>query len=131
MAERFVGIRSIDGQHQELEVLAGKLLEIARRPGPGSRLLPFVEELHRTVREHFHVEEALMRKHKFPGLTTHKECHETYLSTLLRVKSDLARLGDQPANAERIDSQVVQWLALHTDGYDCSMAKFLREKGEA
>jgi hemerythrin len=73
-----VKIAVLDQQHQKLFDTVNEL-DRALRTGEGSYVIdPILGKLVDYARVHFAEEEALMEKHNFPGLPTHRTQHESF-----------------------------------------------------
>ncbi len=116
----------IDAQHQELFARADRLAAgVGAKSGEVRTVVDF---LHAYAVEHFGLEEAYMRDHRFPGYERHKAQHDRFIEDLLVFAQDLeehrgnARLGD------RVAKWLASWLEEHVKGTDVELAAFLAKK---
>ena len=82
-----IGHEVIDQQHQRLFELTNALMD-ARDVGALRRAMV---HLYKHTREHFDLEESLMRQYKFPDLNAHTEEHDNLLTRLNEVSEEVGR----------------------------------------
>lgn len=123
-------VSAVDQQHKELVRQVNGLIE-AMKAGKGRQIIgDTLTFLGKYAVEHFGTEEALMRKHGYPGYETHKGIHEAF-------KADFGNLAKEldggAALTVTIDVQrrVLDWLKNHILQVDRELGKFLKEKGVA
>ncbi len=110
-----LGHAGIDAQHRELFELTNQMA--AARTA--DELKPLLMVLYKHTREHFQLEEGLMRDAGFPGLAEHAEYHN---KLLLRL-TDLS-LKDHAA----IDKLMVDWALRHTQFDDADAAAYIARR---
>jgi hemerythrin len=116
-----VGHDVIDKQHQHLFELTNALLSASEVADLRSSMM----QLYKHTREHFELEEALMRQYKFAELAGHCESHNSLLSRL-NVVSEGVGLGkvDKDALAKLMND----WALHHVPKDDARLASFLMQR---
>lgn len=122
-----LNIPDVDGQHQRLISMISDL-EAAVREGTGGLIISYVlQELVRYVAVHFGDEERLMMSHGFPGLASHRQEHDFFVS---RVKHIQENYHDGDVLSKETLDFLKQWISCHIKGTDQIYAAFIRaEKG--
>jgi hemerythrin len=120
------GNATIDGQHRELIDKINNLLDAIETHKDKSVAVSTLDFLNDYVEYHFGEEEKLQREAGYPGIEDHIKQH----NALRKTVADLtARLEDEegPSNAfvEQLNKQVINWLYLHIEGFDRSVAEFI------
>lgn len=73
-----VNVAELDRQHQDLFDAINEL-DLALSTGEGDVVIAsLLEKLMKYAEDHFAAEEALMEKHGFPGLSTHRAQHKVF-----------------------------------------------------
>ena len=113
-----LGHREIDAQHKELFDLISQA-EAAQTP---DQLKPVLMLLYKHTREHFELEEGLMRQTGFPGLTAHAGYHNALLARLNTISKDVGKgLVDQTA----LSKLMTDWALRHTQFDDADAADYI------
>ncbi len=116
-----IGQDDIDKQHQDLFALTNAL--IAADDVPTLRQL--LMQLYKHTREHFELEEALMRKHNFPGTGDHTNYHNSPLTRLNAISQDVGKGQVDPSAIETLMSdRALQ----HTQHDDALIAAYIAKK---
>jgi len=116
-----IGQDDIDKQHQDLFALTNAL--IAADDVPTLRQL--LMQLYKHTREHFELEEALMRKHNFPGTGDHTNYHNSLLTRLNAISQDVGKGQVDPSAIETLMSdRALQ----HTQHDDALIAAYIAKK---
>jgi hemerythrin len=124
-----VGNDAIDTQHRELFRRADELLQ-AMGAGRPQRVGELIQFLHAYAVEHFGLEEAWMREHRFKGYVRHKAEHDRFIADLVALADEhegRGRKGDGYM-ASRVNHWLADWLARHVSGTDTEMASFLAKR---
>jgi hemerythrin len=123
-----VNIAALDQQHQRLFDAVNEL-EQALRVGEGNRTID--EVLNRLLTYaglHFALEESLMERHEFPGLSSHRAQHEAFRRKLL------AFLDNHRAAKAGVPVELLfflqTWLKGHVLTIDRQYSAFLNARGE-
>ena len=113
-----LGHVELDAQHEHL---FGLINQIASVQTP-ERLKPLLMQLYKHTREHFELEEGLMRQAAFPGLNLHAASHNALLSRLNALSQDVGR-GQVDHNA--ITKLMSTWALRHTRLEDAEAAPYI------
>ncbi|MDD4944563.1 bacteriohemerythrin [Rhodoferax sp.] len=117
-----VGQADIDAQHRQLFDLI-HAMQATDDPGQ-ARLL--IMQLYKHTREHFELEEGLMRQHRFPDLAAHTGYHNKLLSRLNTISEQVGQGAfDKPA----LMALMADWALRHTVQDDAPLAAFIRAAG--
>ena len=87
-----VGNDAIDAQHRELFRRADALL-VAIHAGKPERVGEVLNFLNRYAVEHFGLEEAWMREHRFRGYLRHKAEHDRFVADLVALADEHERIA--------------------------------------
>jgi hemerythrin len=113
-----LGHPEIDAQHKELFDL---ISQVAAVQTP-DQLKPVLMQLYKHTREHFELEEGLMRQAGFPGLTAHAGYHNALLTRLNTISQDVGKgLVDQAA----LSTLMNDWALRHTQFDDADAADYI------
>ena len=113
-----LGHPEIDAQHKELFDLISKVAAV-QTP---DQLKPVLMQLYKHTREHFELEEGLMRQTGFPGLTAHAGYHNALLTRLNTISQDVGKgLVDQTA----LSKLMTDWALRHTQFDDADAADYI------
>ena len=124
------GNEMIDSQHKELISKINDVLKSCEQSNDklvAVKTLDFLEEY---TEYHFSAEEALQREIEYPGYDKHKAQHDAFKQTIADLQDMLQEEeGPSPAFVAKVQEKVVEWLYVHIEGFDRSVAeyKFLRE----
>ena len=120
------GNSNIDNQHKELFRRFDTLLAACnQRKGKEEvhNLLLFLDDY---VKTHFSMEEALQKKHNFPGYPDHKREHDGFIQELKKLDEQLQLEGASLPLVIQTNQTMVSWLIKHINLMDKEMALFLR-----
>ena len=116
-----VGDSKIDNQHKEMFKLGNGLPEVLN----AQEINPIIMRLYKYTREHFSLEEEMMKSIKFPLLAEHITLHEDLISKLNKISSS-------PFNSDkevlRFKQFVYGWLIEHILCEDMQYFKFSQEQ---
>lgn len=113
-----LGHPGIDAQHRELFDLINQMAD-AQAP---DQLKPVLMQLYRHTRDHFELEEGLMKASGFPGLAAHAGYHNELLSRLNRVSQDV---GKGVLDRVVLNKLMTDWALRHTQFDDADVADFI------
>lgn len=113
-----IGHADIDKQHQHLFELTNTLMAADNAPSLRKALM----QLYKHTREHFELEEALMRKLNFPGLSAHTNAHNNLLSRLNTLSQEV---GQGNADKSTIDKLMTDWALGHVVQDDAQIAAYI------
>lgn len=106
-----IGHPEIDAQHQHLFGLLDKLYEAVCAGTAAQLVEEVVDELVDYTRQHFIVEESLMRELNYPGLDRHRQEHQDLLETV-NSKMNKLRRGEKVMSIELLEF-MNNWLCRH------------------
>lgn len=113
-----IGHADIDAQHQRLFELTNALAVANDLPSLRTALM----QLYRHTREHFELEEALMRKLNYAGTLAHTTAHNQLLARLNAISQDV---GQGRIDRAAIDQLMKDWAPGHVLADDALLAKFI------
>jgi len=116
-----VGQVDIDRQHQHLFELTNALMEAEDLP----TVRKLVMQLYKHTREHFELEEGLMRKLNFPGTAVHTGYHNHLLGRLNVISQEVSQ-GE--VNKSSIEKLMTDWALKHIKYDDAQFAVFMAQQ---
>jgi hemerythrin len=122
-----VGNDAIDAQHKELFRRAEDL-RVAIAGGKVDRVAPVLRFLHEYAVEHFGLEEAWMREHRYRGYERHKAEHDRFVADLVALAEEHEDPPREGFMAGRVNGWLSEWLVQHVSGTDTEMAAFLAKR---
>ena len=122
-----LNIPEIDAQHKQLFAIVNQLIQIQDRETSGDELTEILGALTNYIGDHFEAEEEMMIDHGYPGLESHREEHQAfvtqtayYIATYQRsgalIKKDLLRF-------------LKDWLVTHIGKSDAAFGAFREING--
>ena len=120
-------IAALDEQHQRLFDAVNELDQALRMGEGASATDPILKKLVEYSAVHFAAEEALMKQHDFPGLSTHRTQHEMF-----RHKLSVYLEGQKTAKAGVPVSLMFflqDWLKQHLLKTDKQYSAYLNARG--
>lgn len=127
------GNEMIDSQHQELIDKINAVLESCEKSNDKLVAVKTLDYLEDYTDFHFTAEEQLQKDLEYPGYEKHKEQHEVFKQTIKDLQDMLQEEeGPSPAFVAKVQEKIVEWLYVHIEGFDRSVAeyKFMRENNE-
>lgn len=125
----FTNIQSVDEQHRELFDRLNRLL-FAVSDNP-AEIPAFLDYLQSYIEEHFHLEEELMRKHKYDDIESHRALHQGFKSTVNEI---VQRYRSEEMSNEtlvkHLEMEVGLWLVKHISKIDRKMTGWIIERSE-
>ena len=121
-----VGHAVIDADHQRLFELFNQLLTAVNECRADSEIRGALAELLDYTDVHFDREEALMRRHGYPGCDAHKALHDSFVRQLRDVNNALDAGGGKGGF---VLGFLAKWLSGHILGVDKQVGAYLRERG--
>ena len=113
-----IGDAEVDAQHQHLFELINELVAVDSMHD----LRPLVMQIYKYTREHFELEEALMRRVNFPGIDAHIEHHAKLLDRLNLLSMDV---GKGHMSRPAISSLMNDWALRHVTEDDALLSGYL------
>lgn len=122
-----LGVAEIDEQHARFVDYINQIDAALERGESTENFLGILQQLLDYAVEHFSCEEALMRKHGYPGYEGHKQIHSATVDELWNF--DIRMMADHQQETRAFLDFVVSWLKNHILGTDSQLAAFLKKKG--
>lgn len=123
-----IGVEAIDNQHRELLARFDRLLN-ACETGQGAdelkRTMVFLEEY---VHTHFNDEEALQKRHRFPGYAEHHAQHVYFIERITALREEVDREGILLHNVIETNHLLLKWFLNHISKVDAELGKFLKSQ---
>lgn len=120
------GNKTIDTQHKELIDKINDLLkscETGKEKATSIRTLDFLSGY---TDFHFKAEESLQENASYPGIEKHKEQHRAFEQSIKELYNMLQEEeGPSPAFVKAVETNVVEWLYTHIQGFDRSVAEYI------
>ncbi len=113
-----IGHEAIDEQHQNLFKLTNALM-VANDVDAVRNVMV---QLYKHTREHFELEEAVMRHYKFPELLSHTESHNRLLANLNQISEEVGRGRLDKTSLVQL---MTEWSLHHVPKDDARLASFL------
>lgn len=116
-----IGQTDIDEQHQRLFELTNTLSAATDQ----STVRKLLMQLYKHTREHFELEEALMRELNYPDSNAHISSHNSLLARLNDVSQDV---GQGKVDTAAIEKLMTDWALGHILKDDVKIADFVRQQ---
>ncbi len=127
------GNEMIDSQHRELIQKINDLLKSCEKSNDKAVAVKTLDFLMDYTEYHFNAEEQLQKDIGYPGYAKHKAQHDLFRQSIGELHEMLEEEeGPSPAFVKRVQDKVIEWLYVHIQGFDRSVAeyKFMRESNE-
>ncbi|WHH57916.1 bacteriohemerythrin [Petroclostridium sp. X23] len=122
------GYEEIDAQHREMLDRVNQFMQAiseGKKEGIVCETIIFLEQY---VVEHFHAEEVIQSKYRYPGYKNHKKLHEEFISKLEELKDTVVQGGISPEVTFEIGSTLSLWLVEHIGMQDKALADYLNSE---
>jgi hemerythrin len=113
-----IGDPEVDAQHQHLFELINELAAVDSMHD----LRPLVMQIYKATREHFELEEALMRRVNYPDIDAHIAHHAKLLGRLNLLSMDV---GKGHMSRPAISSLMNEWALCHVTEDDALLSRYL------
>jgi hemerythrin len=123
-----VGVETIDDQHKELFSQVNALLAAMGDRRGREEIGPMLDFLASYVIQHFRMEEALMRLHRYPDAPAHGERHAAFVKDLQRFDAQYRKDGATMTLLFQLNGAVCDWLREHVGREDRALGEFLRKR---
>lgn len=120
----------IDTQHKQLFDAINKLLDACAKGMGRSEIEETLDFLSKYVYTHFHDEEQLQQKYKYPDYIAHKKYHDEYKETIKAIAEELKRDGASIIMVSKVNTLIASWLINHIKRQDTKLAAHIRSVGE-
>lgn len=131
--ELLTGNKTIDGQHRELIDKINDLLKSCEHGTEKTAAIRTLDYLSDYTDFHFKAEETLQEEKAYPGIDKHKAQHRDFEKSIQELYTMLQEEeGPTPAFVTAVQTNVVNWLYKHIQGFDRSVAEyiFMKENNE-
>jgi hemerythrin-like metal-binding protein len=116
-----LGDAEIDTQHQQLFALANEFLQASGK----AELTLCAIQLYKYTREHFEVEEGVMRKLHLPGLASHVDWHNTMITRLNAISQSIQ---SNTLREQDLVQLMTDWAEKHILVHDAELIPYLIRK---
>ena len=123
-----IGHNLIDSQHQQLIAAVNSLFD-AHRQGKGR------QEVQQTMNflvnytlKHFHDEEQLQTRYKYPDHPAHKQIHDDFKSVVHELAHEFRRAGPSDDMIDRVCVTIGRWIINHIKAEDVRLAEHLQNR---
>ena len=117
-----IGVEAVDNQHKELIKRANAFFDVMKAGGGNEQVLPVLDFLSGYVVKHFHDEEMIQIRYKYPGHEAHKKMHQDFVEDVKRLRADLEKNGVTIASS----SMVAMTLSNHITMQDRLIGKYIK-----
>lgn len=127
------GNEMIDSQHKELIDKINAVLKSCEQSNDKVVAVNTLDFLEEYTNYHFSAEEQLQREIDYPGFAKHKAQHDAFKQTIADLQDMLQEEeGPSPAFVAKVQEKVVEWLYVHIEGFDRSVAEYknMRDNNE-
>lgn len=121
-----VGVKSIDGQHQQLFTMANDLFEAGKTGKSKEKIGDLLNFLDAYTRQHFRDEESYMASIKYPGLAEQQTAHKNFVTELTKLKATYDTSGGNISVIINANQMVVEWLTKHISGMDKKIGAYAK-----
>lgn len=122
-----VGVKEIDDQHKELIRRINAFFDAVDTGKGNDEVLKVLDFLQGYVVSHFHDEEALQMRVKYPNYAAHKKLHEGFIRDVGGIKKDIQESGFTVMTRSLMASTLVTWLVLHISKEDKRIGEHIRK----
>jgi hemerythrin len=123
-----IGVEAIDNQHKELLIRFDRLLN-ACHSGQGveelKKLQTFLADY---VHTHFNDEEAIQRKHGYPGYPAHHAEHLYFIEQINKLDLETREEGVSTYHVVETNNMLLKWLLNHISKVDMELGAFLKSR---
>lgn len=132
--EWLLGIDILDDQHRVLSDGINQLVQLCHTEGGSGTsdreqriklLSDLMDELYRNTREHFRVEEAMMKKEAYPGYASHVREHAMLLAELKSTFAERLKRGCCSMEPDILNA-LKSWFIVHVSHSDREFANYLK-----
>jgi len=124
------GVTEIDNQHRALFAQSNKLMNAVRTNREIEEVNEVVTFLDTYVTRHFHYEEHLMEKYKYPFTDYQKWHHNKFSEHFNNLRQEIRQLDDSNRYfiLLRVQLLVVDWWVNHISKLDTHLGRFIKTK---
>lgn len=122
------GDARIDTQHKQLIEMLNKLIIAHQEKHGPVELASTLAFMQKYVVQHFHDEEQLQIKYKYPKYEEHKNLHADFKFVIKDLLTRIDEQGYTDALVEKTIKTVADWLITHIKGDDLKLAIYIQQK---
>lgn len=123
-----LGVEDIDAQHKGFFEATHRLYDSILDCEGEKAVEEALEFLRGYAAQHFQAEEALMQRHGFPGLESHKQLHVAFFEALDMLLDELRVFGPSQDLANRALEVAQEWLIDHIIDEDSQYATYIKRQ---
>jgi hemerythrin len=112
------GILVVDSQHRELVNKLNDFFDACVNKKGKDELMGMIRFLENYVVFHFKTEEDIMQRNKFPGFSSHKAMHDSFIKEFLKIKSRFEKEGPTLELVTTTGKFLSNWLIEHISKVD-------------
>lgn len=126
--ELLTGIAKLDKQHRTLFKKVNHLLDACAEGRGREEVAGMLDYLSGYSREHFTLEERLMRVNRYPAAGAHRIEHQRFFAGITALQRELTANGAGPHLVVLTNRVISTWLTDHVRRTDSDLAAFLRSR---
>jgi len=115
----------IDNQHRELFQRLKDVMAMGGKAVTKQETDITLKLLSDYVKEHFEAEEDLQIKYNYPKYEWHKEQHNAFIDSYIKLKEEYDLNGASAEFSAQLNKSVVEWIIKHIRHADVELGKFL------
>jgi len=119
----------IDNQHKELFKRLNDVLSLGSKSVTEGEIEKTFKLLGDYIKEHFRDEEELQVKFGFPKYEWHRQQHNLYIDSYVRLKEEYDQNGVSAEFSNHLNKSIVDWIIKHIRQADTELGQFLNGKG--
>ncbi|MCL6459982.1 MAG: bacteriohemerythrin [Gorillibacterium sp.] len=121
-----IGVPAVDTQHQELVRILNDFLAACTQQKGKDKIVETLEFLVSYTITHFHDEEQIMIRTKFPDYEAHKLEHERFVQDISTIKRQVEDQGVSVLTTIKINRTLVDWLINHIQKNDQLLGSYIK-----
>ena len=122
-----LGNEQVDLQHKKLFALLSELVNACIEGSSTAKLQETLDFLVNYTVRHFHFEEELQLRHKYPGYEEHKKLHEDFKITVGELVDKFHKNGSSTELSNDVNKVVIKWLIKHIQQEDQKIGAYIRK----
>jgi hemerythrin len=125
------GVPGVDQQHEEMFRLVNEFLEACAQGKGTEAVTGALGFLTSYCRDHFAMEERLMRQHEYPDMPAHVKLHGELLAVTDTLKARVSETLPSPGEVIHFADTLRTWLVEHISDEDMKLVRYLRARRDA
>jgi len=118
----------IDKQHKELFKRLNDVLALGGKATTSEETEKTFKLLGDYIKEHFSDEEELQQRFSFPKYEWHRDQHNLYIDSFVKLKEEYDRNGASAEFSNHLNKSIIDWIINHIRVADVELGKFLNGK---